>query len=367
MDKTLPFGLRSAPLIFSAVADALQYMMIGNGATFVDHYIDDFITLGAPASDKCANNIAIIHHTCKVSGTPVEEDKSEGPATSLTFLGIVIDSVSMELRLPHDKMIQLHQNLGQWRGKKSCRKKDLLSLIGSVSHACKVVRPGRAFIRCLINLSKLAKKLHHHICFSREARSDIEWWYQFVEKWNGISILTAQRHDHPDIIITSDASGRWGCAAFWDQRWFQLKWPSTTQDTHITLKELLPILLAAAVWRKYWHRLTVQARCDNSAVVVILNWGNSRDPDVMHLVRCLAFIKAKYQFSLFATHIPGINNDLADALSRNNLPYFFSHHQQAVTDPTPIRQELLDLNVISKPDWTSAQWTKLWSATFSVD
>lgn len=45
VDKTLPFGLRSAPLIFSAVADALQYMMIENGATLVDHYIDDFITL----------------------------------------------------------------------------------------------------------------------------------------------------------------------------------------------------------------------------------------------------------------------------------------------------------------------------------
>ena len=48
VDKALPFGLRSAPLIFSAVADALQFMMIQNGATFVNHYVDDFITVGAP-------------------------------------------------------------------------------------------------------------------------------------------------------------------------------------------------------------------------------------------------------------------------------------------------------------------------------
>ena len=45
VDKTLPFGLRSAPLIFSAVADALQYMMVQNKASFVDHYVDDFITV----------------------------------------------------------------------------------------------------------------------------------------------------------------------------------------------------------------------------------------------------------------------------------------------------------------------------------
>ena len=146
-----------------------------------------------------------------------------------------------------------------------------------------------------------------------------------------------------------------------------MQYPSTIQDTHITLKELLPILLAAAVWGRYWHGLTVQVRCDNSAVVAILNWGNSQDLDVMHLVRCLPFIKAKYQFSLFAAPIPGINNDLADALSRNKLPYFFCRHQQAARDPTPIPQELLDLTVISKPDWTSAQWTKVWSTTFAVD
>lgn len=43
------------------------------------------------------------------------------------------------------------------------------------------------------------------------------------------------------------------------------------QEAHITIKELVPIVLAVAVWGKEWHGLTVQARCDNSAVVAILN------------------------------------------------------------------------------------------------
>lgn len=50
VDGALPFGLRSAPKTFTAVADALQWVMHQNGVTVVDHYLDDFITMGPPDS-----------------------------------------------------------------------------------------------------------------------------------------------------------------------------------------------------------------------------------------------------------------------------------------------------------------------------
>lgn len=59
----------------------------------------------------------------------------------------------------------------------------------------------------------------------------------------------------------------------------------------------------------------------------------------MHLKRCLAFIQAKFNFHLFASHIKGVMNELANALSRNNLSYFISHHLQASKNPTPIPQD----------------------------
>ncbi len=67
IDKVLPFGLRSAPLIFAAVADALQWMMVQNGTTFVDHYLDDLVTVGKPGSAECASNLKIMHETCNNS------------------------------------------------------------------------------------------------------------------------------------------------------------------------------------------------------------------------------------------------------------------------------------------------------------
>jgi hypothetical protein len=124
-------------------------------------------------------------------------------------------------------------------------------------------------------------------------------------------------------------------------------------------------VLAAAVWGRRWSGRTVVVCCDNSAVVDTLNKGCCRDPEVMHLVRCLAFLKARFQFSVTASHIEGSRNVLADALSRDNLDSFLSRYPQASPVPTPLPQELLDLTLISKPDWTSSRWTELWSATSS--
>ena len=49
--------------------------------------------------------------------------------------------------------------LATWRGRKACKKRDLLSLIGVLSHASKAVRAGQTFIQRLIDLSTVVKHL----------------------------------------------------------------------------------------------------------------------------------------------------------------------------------------------------------------
>ena len=90
-------------------------------------------------------NQRLMLKTCEAMGAPVEEEKSEGLPTSLAFLGIELVSVAMEMRLSADKLCSLKEVLISWRGKKAGRKRDILSLIGSLAHACKVVKPGRTF------------------------------------------------------------------------------------------------------------------------------------------------------------------------------------------------------------------------------
>ena len=123
----------------------------------------------------CALNSATMHAVCDRMGLPVEPEKDEGPATSLPFLGIELDSVAIEIWLPLEKLAHLRKELTTWKSRKTCKKRDLLSLIGLLSHACKVVRSGRSFLRRLIDLSMVPKHLEHYVHLNSEVRSDIEW------------------------------------------------------------------------------------------------------------------------------------------------------------------------------------------------
>ena len=154
-------------------------------------------------------------------------------------------------------------------------------------------------------------------------RSDLRWWSCFLPIWNRSCQLSSVVPGAPTVVLTSDASGSWGCVAYTsDSWWFQLRLPESWRDTHITVKELLPIVIGAAVWGSTWRGLTVSCRCDNAAVVAIVNSGRSKVEKVMHLMRCLSFFLARWEVSLVCCHTPGILNGVADALSRDALSSF---------------------------------------------
>ena len=49
-------------------------------------------------------------------------------------------------------------------------------------------------------------------------------------------------------------------------------------------------------------------RCDNQAVVAVINACSSLDKDIMHLLRVLFFIEAHFDFMTKATNIPRTEN-----------------------------------------------------------
>ena len=109
--------------------------------------------------------------------------------------------MAMELRLPLDKLDRLKITIAHWRRKRSCTKWELLSLIGQLQYACKVVWHGRAFLCRMITLSTTAKKLHHRIRLNASFRLDLEWWAFFLPKWNGISIMAVPCSENPGAVI----------------------------------------------------------------------------------------------------------------------------------------------------------------------
>ena len=142
----------------------------------------------------------------------------------------------------------------------------------------------------MIDTAGTAKHLHHWIALKAEFRSDIEWWVAFLTRWNGRSMMDVHTTSwQPTITFTSDASGKWGCGAVWQDLWLQCPWGECWQDVNIAAKELLPIVLACVIWGPYWQHKKVQVLCDNWAVVQVLNHLTSKDSTMLHLLRCSFF------------------------------------------------------------------------------
>lgn len=264
-----------------------------------------------------------------------------------------------------EKLTRLRALIMQWQHKKACTKRELLSIISQLQHVCKVVCPGRSFLRRMIDLSMQAKEMHHHLRLNADFRSDLQWWATFLVEWNGVSMMSRDPRVSQEAVITSDASGLWGCGAFnslLEAEWFQLLWPESRSSVHTTSKELVPITIAVAVWGRKLQGKAIQCKCDNAAVVLVINSGKSKDVLVIHLMRCLFFFQAVFSLSLHAVHLLGKLNIAADCLSRDNLLHFRQQVPTATLHPTPLPVELLNALIHHRPDWTSRIW-KVWFNT----
>ncbi|VDI05624.1 Hypothetical predicted protein [Mytilus galloprovincialis] len=67
---------------------------------------------------------------CEELGVPIASEKSVGPVTSLEFLGLVIDTVEMVVRIPQDKLLKLKSLLEPILLNKKITHKDLESVVG---------------------------------------------------------------------------------------------------------------------------------------------------------------------------------------------------------------------------------------------
>jgi len=211
IDTCLPFGLRSAPKLFNVLADLLSWMLTQKQVSPVLHYLDDFLAMGHSGSSTCAHNLATIKEICSTLGIPLALEKVEGPSHCLTFLGITLDSREMVARLPEDKLLRIRSLLATWLSKKKTTKREILSLVGLLQHATKVVKPGRTFVARMYNEATRLKCLSYYTRLSKGFRSDLRWWHLFVCYWNGVSFLDCVMSPlPPDTQIKTDASGTWG-------------------------------------------------------------------------------------------------------------------------------------------------------------
>ena len=119
IDTCLPFGSRSAPKLFNILAEFLAWIAQQHKVSFLIHYLDDFLTMGPPSSLSCQHNLDTITQICNYLGVPLALEKVKGSLTSLPFLGILLDTIKMEARLPEEKLSKLREDVAQWVSRKT--------------------------------------------------------------------------------------------------------------------------------------------------------------------------------------------------------------------------------------------------------
>jgi hypothetical protein len=190
------------------------------------------------------------------------------PTTKILFLGLELDSIEMEIRLPDDKLCKLRDKLKYFQNKKKCTLQELQSVIGLLKFAYAVVRPVRAFLRRIIDLILGLKCPTHRRWLTKETRADLSAWSLFTESCNGKSLLLNDKWMNSEqLCLYTDASNL-GLGGVFGNKWFTERWPVNWLQYHITIRELFPIVLAIHLWGRnllvhktqYTNKLSTQSR-----------------------------------------------------------------------------------------------------------
>ena len=334
----LVFGSRSSPKIFDTLSTAVCWIAQKNyKINNILHLLDDFLTIDYP-NYNATNTMALLQHIFGSLGIPLSKSKTVGPCQELEYLGIILDTIKMEARLPDEKVVRIQEILLIFAKRRSCTKRELLSLLGHLNFACKVIPPGRSFVSYLIKLSTTVKELHHYIKLTNECRLDLNMWYKFLNGWNGKSFfLDPDFTNAADIELFTDSTMS-GFGGIYKNKWFQGYFPQellSQNEISMALLELYPIVMAVVLWGDNWTGKRILFNCDNAATVDIIKKGRSKVPLIMKFMRKLTWCSAKGNFLICASHIPGIFNAKADALSRFQMSRFRQIARHADLHPTP--------------------------------
>lgn len=333
-DNRLCFGLKCGPCHFNDISCFIAHVLRQKEIRLVQ-YLDDFLCI-ASNFEACANAQAEVINLLRYLGFYVSWDKVCSPSQVVTYLGIVVDSSLMEIRLPEYKLAKAKLLLAQYRVATYISKHDLEVLTGLLAHCAVVVRGGRVFCRRLYDLYKvLIVKNLQRIKIPVSAQCDLQWWSNFMCIFNGKSAI---RNDMFSGCMISDSSLR-GFGAYLNSDWLAGTWPdvppleidspcghicqapkfNVSTFDNINMLELWPVLLGIHRWYHLFKNCRVSLLTDNTQVLGMLRKGLSSNTVCMDWIREIYWVCVIHNIDLVPDYIATGDNTIADALSR--IPY----------------------------------------------
>ena len=200
--------------------------------------------------------------------------------------------------------------------------RSLQSIVGLLNFIARAIPAGRAFNRRFYDALSHAKKAHLRIRISNGLKDDARVWIRFLREFNGTCLFNEADWLHSDVMeLFTNANGNkdLGCGCYFHGEWAFFPWPVTFGIAllkNVTFLELVPIILSLHLWGAKLRNKKINFRSDNKDLVEIINKKTSKNKSVMYLIRHLVLLTLELNIMVKCTHIDGIKNEIADAISR---------------------------------------------------
>ncbi|CAC5406931.1 unnamed protein product [Mytilus coruscus] len=270
VDRVLPMGLKSSAFICQTVTNAVRFIAKNHDISLIN-YLDDFA--GAEISEKADISYKKLKWVLDSCGLEESVEKASSPSHRMSFLGVWFDTEKMTMEVTPDRLVEIFDLVSFWLNKDTASLKEVQSLIGKLNFIASCVRPGRIFISRILNFLREFKNEDCVLEVSLELKHDLLWWSEFLEIYNGVSLLNLQEWTEPDEYMASDAC-LVGCGGVSNGQFFHCVFPDfiVQQNLHINALELLSVIVCLKLWGQKGRKICIQ--CDNMVSVQVINQGN---------------------------------------------------------------------------------------------
>ena len=311
--RVIPNGVACAPRIFTKLLAPIFCTLREQGCEAFP-YIDDTFILGSSYEECLASTIKLAKLFDDL-GLVIHPIKSVmTPATSLEFLGFVIDSEKMTVSLTEKKVEKVIQVTEQTLENPDLTIREVAGLVGLFNAYAKGVEYGMSHYKALERCKNKALKLNGgnyeaSMTLSNEAVEDICWWAN-----NVVDNCCLIRNSQPDLSIDTDASMQ-GWGAYLGDHTIGGRWLPEEQN-HINVLELRAINLALHSLGKVMD-VHVHIRTDNmTALHYVSKMGGVKSPACDEVARTIwGWAEARRSW-LTVSFVPGVLNIKVDKASR---------------------------------------------------
>ena len=278
------------------------------GYAMID-YIDNYVGFSVPSVTW--ESYDALTHLMRQLGLTVSEKKLVPPSTQVTCLGVLIDTVKGTIAIPPEKLEQINEAVSHWLTKDMASRRQLQSILGLLLYVHKCVKPACIFLNRMLELLR-ASHGSQKILLTPDFKRDLRWFDKFLCKYNGISMYNHKKVD-ATLELDDCLTGFGGCCV---NLVYHLPIERGYNNWTIVHLEMLNIPIAVRLFQRQWASSRVLIRCDNEAVVSVLRTGKTRNPYLAACARNIWYVSATSDIDLQYAHIRGLDNKIADVLSR---------------------------------------------------